>query len=131
MKKTNFLLASLFVAALVIGAFSVGSLTQAQATPAVACTISPSSVPINSPITLTATGGDGVYTWTSADFVLANPTTPTANLTLAYNVPGDYTVTVMSNGTSATCFVAITATEFPDPGQPSAPGLPSTGELSV
>jgi hypothetical protein len=134
MKKINVLAASLFIAALVVGASSLGSMTQAQSTPAVACSVSQSSVLINNPITLTATGGDGVYTWSSANFVLNNPTTNTSSLTLTYTVPGNYMVTVMSNGSSATCFVAITAIEFPAPGsaiEAPAPGLPNTGELPL
>lgn len=134
MKKINVLTASLFIAALVMGGFFfVGSETQAQTTP-VFCSVSPVSVPINTTITLTASGGDGTYTWTSPNFTLQNPTTSSASLGLSYNVPGDYFVTVMSNGASATCFVAITAIEFPAPGssiEAPAPGLPGTGELSV
>src|SRR5688572_14056974 len=133
MKKFNLLLASLFIVAIVAGASAVSFSTHAQATP-VFCSVSPVSVPINTTITLTASGGNGTYTWSSPNFTLADPTTSSAVLGLSYNVPGDYIVNVMSNGASATCFVTITAIEFPAPGsaiEAPAPGLPNTGELPV
>jgi hypothetical protein len=133
MKKINVLAASLFIAALVVGASSFGSMTQAQANP-LTCSVNRTSVPINLPITITAIGGNGVYTWSSANFVLNNPTTNSSSITLTYTVPGNYVVTVMSDGFRANCLVAITAIESPDPGsliEAPAPGLPNTGELPL
>jgi hypothetical protein len=66
--------------------------------------------------------------------VITNPTRTTTTLTLTFNTPGNYPVTVISAGTSAVCNVVVTATEAPDPGpliEAPAPGLPNTGELPV
>lgn len=136
MKKTNLLAASLFIAALVAGAFLVALGTNAQATP-VACSPVTTSVGLNSAVTFTASGGTGNFTWASSGtgvLGLGDPTSSATTRQLTFTVPGNYAVTVSSGGATATCVVAVSAVEAPDPGpsiEAPAPGLPNTGELPL
>lgn len=131
MKKINVLAVSFFAAALIVGAFAVGSGTQAQATP-VACSFLQSSVSINLPITLTASGGNGSYSWSIPGLLAGTAFSTNTTQQLIFNVPGNYAVNVTSGGTVAICNVAVTAVESPAPGgiEFPDPGLPNTGELN-
>jgi hypothetical protein len=128
MKKLNVFAVALFVTAFALGSFMVGGGVQAQTAGDVECLPATSTVVLGSAVTLTATGGDGEYVWSSPGLVISNPTGD--NFVATFNAAGDYTVSVSSDGESDTCAIAVTATEAPAPGIP-APGLPNTGELYV
>ena len=124
MKRTNASIALLFVTAFVVGSFIVGIGAQAQvaATP-VACNFGLPSVPAGQPATMTASGGNGSYVWSSPGLVIANPTG--SSFTATFNAAGTYAVTVTSAGQSATCSILVTPAVVTS----GTPGLPNTGEL--
>jgi len=124
--KTNkkYLTLSL-IAVIAVAGLSFSSVGFAQVTP-LACTVGAASVGINQQITLTATGGNGTYSWSSAGMA----SNPVGNsLTMSINVPGNHRVTVVSGAQTAACIVVVTATEFPTPGgiESPAPSFPNTG----
>jgi hypothetical protein len=134
MKKLNVLAVALFIAAVAAGGMlSIGGGVQAQVTTTasgpVVCTFGLPSVPAGQQATLTATGGNGSYVWSSPGLTINNPTGSTFGV--AFNDPGTYPVTVTSNGQSATCSVLVTAPLGTTPTTPTTPGLPDTGEMPL
>jgi plastocyanin len=128
MQKSKVLVTGLFIAMLALGAIAMtGPSVSAQADP-VSCSPSSVSVAVGQAVTLSASGGDDEFIWSSPGLTIANPSGE--NFTVTFNVPGDYTVSVESDGETDTCAIAVSATEAPAPGIP-APGLPNTGELPV
>src|ERR1700689_1892402 len=102
MKKTNIAVVVLFVAAFVAGSlFIAGAGVSAQVTTPVACSFTLPSVPAGESATVTATGGDGNYVWSSPGLNITNATG--ASFSVTFNAPGTYPVTVTSAGVSSTC----------------------------
>lgn len=122
MNKFKALTAASFIAAFALGGTLIGSGALAQQAD-VACSPSIVSTAVGQSVTLTASGGDGEYTWSSPGLVITNPNG--VNFTATFNAAGTYPVTVISDGESAACNVAVTGTTAP----PVFPGLPNTGEL--
>ncbi len=91
--------------ALVIGAFGVASMSNAQTT--LVCNGS-ASVATNQSVTLTATGGTGTYSWSGQGLTTTSPTGSQFNV--SYGNPGTYTVTVTSGTQSANCVVSVVST---------------------
>ena len=124
MKKIQFAAAALFVVAAVAGSLAVGAGVFAQSVTPVTCTPATYALPAGQSVTLSASGGDGNYVWSSPGLVVTNPTG--TNFTVNFNAAGTYPVTVTSAGGSATCSVTVeaatTVTSTP-------PGLPNTGEM--
>jgi hypothetical protein len=101
---------SLGLAVAVIAAvFSVGTITSAQTSP-VACTTNHNNVGINTPVIVTATGGDGTYSFVGG--TTSSTGTSGNQFTASYASPGTYPVTVTSGSSSATCNVIVTG-QFP------------------
>jgi hypothetical protein len=107
-----------------IGSFMVGNSLQAQAGP-VECSPSTTTVALGASVTLSASGGDGSFIWSSPGLVITNPVGE--DFTVNFSAPGTHAVTVTSDGEADTCTVIVTAVEVP--GGPAAPGLPDTGYL--
>lgn len=105
--KTNkkYVLLSVATMLAVVG-MSFGSPSLAQ-TPAVSCAVATSSVTVNQPATLTASGGNGVYTWSGTNLNVTN--SGGTQFAVSYPTPGTYTVIVTSAGQSATCNVTVVA----------------------
>ncbi len=79
----------------------------AATTGAVACMPPSGNITVGEPAVFTATGGNGTFTWSATDITVSNPVG--TSFTATYNTPGVHTVTVVSNGTSASCSVNILA----------------------
>ena len=118
-----------FFAAAVAGSFALGSGAVAQTTSSVQCSAPTYTIPAHQSLTLSATGGNGTYTWSSPGLTVTNP--HGSSFTVNFNAPGTYPVYVASNGATSTCSIAVTAaagTTTPST-TTSTPGLPNTGEL--
>lgn len=127
MKKTPlFAGLLLFAAAAVIGSLAVGMGVGAQTTSPVQCSAPTYTVPAEQSITLSATGGNGTYVWSSPGLVITNPNG--SSFTVTFNRAGTYPVMVSSAGASSTCTVSVTAAV---PGATTTPSLPNTGELPI
>jgi uncharacterized protein YjdB len=131
MKRTNLARAAFFVVAAVAGSLIVGAGVFAQSMTPVSCSPATFSLPMGQSVTLTASGGDSNYLWSSPGLVVTNPTG--MNFNVSFNAVGTYPVTVVSAGTSSTCSITVTAaTAIPatiSGTTTTVPGLPSTGEL--
>ncbi len=95
------------VSALTLSALSISALSLAQTVVPVTCTVATSSVSANQSVMLTASGGNGSYTWTGSNLSISNPTG--SQFAVSYPTPGTYLVTVTSGGLSANCSVNVTA----------------------
>jgi heme exporter protein D len=85
-------------------------------TPVSCRAISP-TVTVGQTASFTAAGGNGVYVWSASDLNISNPTG--TGFSANYAGAGLHTLTVTSNGQSATCSVTVLPL--------STPGLPNTG----
>ena len=130
MKKLNLIAASVFIAALVVGASLVGVGAKAQTITPVVCSNANTVVAVGNLATFAVSGGNGSYIWSIPGVIVPNSVVATTTFKLAFNVPGNYMLSVTSAGTVSTCRVSVTAVEAADPGGPIAPGLPNTGELN-
>jgi hypothetical protein len=101
----KYALLSLVTAVAVMG-MSLGSISLAQ-TPPVSCSPSSSTVSSNQAATLTASGGNGVYSWSGTNLNITN--SAGTQFAVSYPTPGTYTVIVSSAGQSATCNVTVVA----------------------
>lgn len=90
--------------------------------PALSCSASAASVMVGNPVSFTATGGTGTYTWTAPGVVLDNAVGQT--LTMNYGSAGPRMVSVTSGAQTATCSTDVFGGFVP----PIVPGLPNTGE---
>lgn len=85
-----------------------------------ACLPASQNVSAGQSANLTATGGNGSYSWIIPELSLSNPTGSGSFVT--YTTPGTRIVTVMSGGSSATCAINVIGSVYVP-----APGLPNTG----
>jgi PKD domain len=129
MNRNSLLAGSLlFVAAAVVGSLIMGAAgVGAQTTSPVACSAPTYMFPAGQGVTLSATGGNGSYTWSSPGLVITNPTG--SSFTVTFNRAGTYPVTVASAGASSTCTLTVTAATTGGGTTTGTPGLPNTGEL--
>jgi hypothetical protein len=106
--KTNkkYVFLSLATVVAVVGV-TIGAFSLAQTTTPVTCSVAPSPVVVNQMATLTATGGDGSYTWSGQNLNVTNPMG--TQFLVSYPNTGTYPVTVTSAGQSATCDVNVVA----------------------
>ncbi|MCI0619951.1 hypothetical protein L0Y40_02890 [Candidatus Wolfebacteria bacterium] len=74
----------------------------------VSCSPSSQSVPINSSATLTASGGNGLYSWAATNGALPSTGTGATFSTSKFN-PGSSSITVTSDGQSAICSASWTS----------------------
>ncbi|MDE2019267.1 MAG: hypothetical protein KGJ13_02880 [Patescibacteria group bacterium] len=147
MKQTNRLAVALFAASALVGSLLIGSgvfaqsttvsstaSTTASSTAATQLSCSPNTVSaaVGQSVTLTASGGNGTYAWSSPGLTIANPNGKSFNVT--FNRAGTFPVTVSSAGMNATCDVTVAAAATGATGTTgttgtTTPGLPNTGEL--
>ncbi len=77
--------------------------------PQLICSPTNQTVDPNQPVFLTATGGNGVYSWQTSG---GNPATGSGiTFSTAFNTSGSKQVTVTSNGQNATCNVTVNNTQ--------------------
>lgn len=91
------------------------------------CTPATQTVALGSNASMSASGGNGTYVWSSPDLTINN--TSGSGFSANFASAGQHTVTVSSGGGSSTCTVTVTSsssgggTVTP----PTTPGLPATG----
>jgi len=103
--------------------FTVAS---APTTGAVVCSPGTQNVILGQTATVSASGGNGTYTWSSPVLTIANPTGTGFSANFAST--GLKTLTVTSGGTTDTCAVNVLGAPFTPPVTPPVtPGLPNTG----
>ena len=95
----------------------------ASATGALICSPALQNVTIGQTASVIASGGNGTYVWSSPDVSISNPNG--SGFSVNYASTGVKTLTVTSNGYSATCAVNVLASGTVTP--PVTPGLPDTG----
>lgn len=80
-------------------------------------------------VTLSATGGNGTYQWSSPGLTITNALG--ANFRVTFNRNGTFPVSVTSGGATATCSVVVAGTAVPGSTNPptTTPGLPNTGAM--
>lgn len=96
----------------VVAATTVGGL---QCAPAV------QNVTLGQIAAVTATGGNGTYTWSSPDLTIANPNG--SGFSASYATTGFKTLTVTSGSATDTCTINVLSSGT----VPVTPGLPNTG----
>ena len=107
--KTNQKYAVLsFITAVAVIGMSLGALSFAQTVTPVTCTVAAASVGVNQPVMLTASGGNGAYTWSGANLTTTNPTG--TQFAVSYPTTGSYVVNVTSGGQTGSCTVNVTTT---------------------
>lgn len=134
MKKATIIPVALFAAASLAGAVFIGGSygAHAQATP-VTCSPSVVSAAPGQSVSLSATGGNGTYVWSSPGLTITNPNGQ--NFKVNFNGDGSYPVTVTSGSSSSTCNVNVTGVAVGSSTSGSSstggnvPGLPNTGAL--
>ncbi len=92
-------------------------------TNALACYPATQNVTLGQVATLSVTGGNGVYTWSSPDITIANPNG--TGFSANYATIGVKTLTVTSGGLITTCAVNVLANNAIV--VPVTPSLPNTG----
>ncbi len=93
---------------------------------ALMCTPAVQTINQGQTASVTASGGNGSYTWSASDLSISNPTG--TGFSATYASPGLHTLVVTSNGNNATCAVNVIATTGGTPVPPvTTPGLPDTG----
>jgi hypothetical protein len=95
-----------FVAGLAVLGLSLGALSFAQAINPLVCSLSATSVGINQAEVLTATGGNGTFSWTGPNLNITNSTGN--QFAVSYPTAGTYPITVTSAGMTATCNLVVT-----------------------
>ena len=96
----------------------------AAATSGLACFPVTQNVTLGQTASVTATGGNGTYVWSSPDLSIANPNG--SGFSASYASVGLKTLTVTSGGLVTTCDVNVLANVVPTvPG--TTPSLPNTG----
>jgi hypothetical protein len=91
-------------------------------TNALTCFPATQNVALGQTASVSATGGDGNYTWSSPDLSIANPSG--SGFSASYSSVGTKTLTVSSGGLVTTCAVNVIANGTITP---VTPGLPNTG----
>ena len=115
MKTNQKYLALSLVTALTVAGMSLGALSFAQTVTTLNCSMSGSSVGTNQAAILTATGGNGTYSWSGSNLDITN--SGGNQFAVSYPDVGVYPITVSSAGQTATCNVSVV-------------GAPVTGGLS-
>ncbi|HEY4501636.1 MAG TPA: PKD domain-containing protein [Candidatus Paceibacterota bacterium] len=110
------------VTAALVAALSLSPTTFAQ-TADVSCSVNKTTVGSNQPVTFTATGGTGNYTWSGNNINIINKNGK--QFVVTYPNAGVYPITVTSGGDSATCTMTVVASGGVP--APFTPGLPNTG----
>jgi hypothetical protein len=106
--KTNKTYAALSImTGIAFMALTLGSLGFAQTVRPVACSVNASSVSTNQAAVFTATGGNGTYSWSGPN--LSSTNTSGSQFAVSYPNAGVYTITVTSNGQSASCNMTVVA----------------------
>ena len=108
MKTSKKYLALSAATALAVVGMSLSALSFAQTVVPVSCSVAPSSVGVNQVATLTATGGNGTYSWSGPNLNVTNSTG--SQFAVTYPTAGTYPITVSSAGLSAVCNVNVTGT---------------------
>lgn len=98
----------------VVGAASTGALSCFPAT---------QNVTLGDTAAVSATGGNGTYTWSSPDITITNPNG--SGFTVDYGSIGLKTLTVTSAGFTTTCAINVLSNSVVT--VPVTPGLPDTG----
>ncbi len=130
MKKATILAFALFAGAALGGALFIGdSMSVGAQTTSLSCSPASTMVAPGQSVTLSASGGNGTYQWSSPGLTITNPFG--ANFAVTFNRDGTFPVTVTSAGTTATCSVLVTGTAVPSTSTApvTTPGLPNTGAL--
>ncbi len=100
--------------------------TAAPATGALVCSPAVQNVTLGQTASVTATGGNGSYVWSSPDLNIINPNG--SGFSASYASTGLKTLTVASGGLATTCAVNVLAGTGTTPVPPVVtPGLPETG----
>ncbi len=95
-------------------------------TGALACAPAAQSVVLGQTASVSASGGNGAYVWSSPDISIANPNG--SGFSASYASTGLKTLTVTSGGATAICAVNVLGgTTPPVVTPPVTPGLPNTG----
>lgn len=102
--NTKYLLLSLVTVVTVTGA-SLGALSFAQTVTPLTCSVNMASVNANQAAILTATGGNGSYSWSGENLAVTNSGGP--QFAVSYPNAGVYPITVSSAGQSVTCDVSV------------------------
>lgn len=104
--KTNqkYLLLSLATIVMVTGA-SLGALSFAQTVTPLACSVNVPSVNVNQAAIITATGGNGSYSWFGPNLDITN--SGGSQFAVSYPSAGTYPITVSSAGQTVTCDVNV------------------------
>ena len=92
-------------------------------TGALSCFPVTQNVTLGQSATVSATGGNGTYTWSSPDVTIINPNG--SGFTVDYGSIGLKTLTVTSGGFTTTCAINVLSNNVVTP--PVTPGLPDTG----
>lgn len=87
---------------------SLGALSFAQTVTPLTCSVAQSSVATNQSVIITASGGNGAYTWSGTNLNITNGTGN--QFAVSYPNTGVYPVTVTSAGQTATCSVNVNTT---------------------
>ncbi len=94
-------------------------------TGALTCSPAVQNVTLGQTASVSATGGNGTYTWSSPDITITNPNG--SGFSVNYASTGLKTMTVTSGGAATTCAINVLAsTGVPVP-PVTTPGLPDTG----
>jgi len=94
-----------FVAAVAVAGMSLAAIGSAQTVVPVTCSVNSSSVNVDQAAILTATGGNGTYSWSGPNLSVTNSTG--SQFAVTYPSVGTYPITVSSEGLSATCNVNV------------------------
>lgn len=97
----------------------------AAATGGLACFPVTQNVTLGQTATVSASGGNGSYVWSSPDLSIANPTG--SGFSANYASIGVQTLTVTSGGLTTTCAINVLANGTVIAPTPVTPGLPNTG----
>jgi len=105
MKTNNKYLALSLITVLTVAGTSIAALSFGQAVTTLNCSMSGSSVGTNQAAILTATGGNGFYTWSGPNLNVTN--SGGSQFAVSYPNPGIYPITVTSGSQTATCNVSV------------------------
>jgi hypothetical protein len=107
MKTNHKYIALSLVTMLTVTGVSVGALSFAQTVTTLSCSVGAASVIANQPAIITATGGNGSYSWSGTNLAVTN--SAGSQFAVSYPNPGTYPITVMSGSQTATCNVTVVA----------------------
>lgn len=109
------------------GTCNVNVVTNTVATGTLMCSPVVQTVNVGQTASVSATGGNGTYTWSATDLSITNPNG--TGFSASYPSPGLHTLTVSSNGAVSNCAINVIGTGSTTvPPVVVTPGLPATGE---